>query len=174
MNDNEKKKIVEVDEAYRLYYPDMYGFIYHRTYNRDDAKDLCQDLFFLLYNKFDEITTENKRTWLQGAARNLLSNYFRTRGMADTSDIHDVMEKLAFYNGERETRIIIDLAIDSIEDEEERQLLYLILYDEYTYQQAGNLLNKTERQIRYSFDKIKKVFIQKLKENGIKKFEDIL
>ncbi|HOS40831.1 MAG TPA: sigma factor, partial [Spirochaetota bacterium] len=114
----------EFAEAYNDLYPVVFGAVYSKVGNPEDAQDICQELFVKLYEKLE--TIENRRKWLYGALRLEVMAYYRKK-KPDGVDIDEVFADvgLTFVNGFRDARIVISGAIEhdeNFEDERERAL----------------------------------------------------
>ncbi|MCP4138464.1 MAG: sigma-70 family RNA polymerase sigma factor [bacterium] len=167
----------------RKVYGDYYALLYLKAFkemkSREDAEDLCHNIFIILYNKFEEV--EDYRTWLMGTLKIEILNFYRsnrTKGL-NTIDIDDVLndESLAFENGAREIRIIIEEALDSnsnYKNETERALFELIAFNGLSYELAGEHLGLTKRQAQYSYGNVTKRLIEYLRKKGITSIEDLL
>ncbi|MBN2159822.1 MAG: sigma-70 family RNA polymerase sigma factor [Spirochaetes bacterium] len=171
------------DRAFRKSYSDFYPLIlnalYSRVVNREDAEDICHEIFVNYYRKFDEV--RDARSWLFGAMKFCISNYYRNKegsdpDSVDISNIEDDIH-LAFENGFRDVRIVIHEAIENSEnyrDEEERILFDLIAINNYTYEEAATHLGITKRQAHYRYQQVSRRILEHLKERGITRIEDLL
>jgi len=173
------KKEREFRKSYSDYYPLILNSIYYRVKNREDAEDICHEVFVNYYRKFDEV--RDPRSWLIGAVKFCISNYYRKRegsgaASVDIADMEDDVH-LAFENGLRDIRIIIHDAIEdpgNYHDEKERILFDLIAINHYTYDQAAEHLGMTRRQAAYRYQQVSRRILDHLKERGITKLEDLL
>ena len=169
------KKNEDFTKSYSNYYPLVYSLIYNKINNPDTAEDLCQEVFIRLYNKLDEVIDHRK--WLYGAIRLIVLEHFRK--VKDHVDIDEIFDdkNLAFVNGFRDTRILIQDAFDdpdNFNSPEEKILFELIAVNDYSYKEAGEQLGMTERQSRYRYnlivERLEKYFIKK----GFNSIEDVL
>jgi len=173
------KKEREFRKCYSDFYPMILNALHYRVGNREDAEDICHEIFVSFYRKFDEV--REPRKWLIGAMKYCISNYYRKRSGADgeSVDIHDLEDDvhLAFENGFRDIRIIIHDAIEdsgNYRDEKERILFDLIALNHYTYEQAARHLGLTTRQAVYKYGQVSRRILDHLKERGISRIEDLL
>jgi RNA polymerase sigma factor (sigma-70 family) len=163
-------------EVYSDYYPLVYSIVYSKVGNVDDAKDICQEVFIRLYNKFEDI--KNPRKWLLVTLRYVVLEYYRKKDYKEM-DIENILNDtlLTFVNGFRDTRILIEDAIEDMKnfkDEKEKILFDLIAIYKYTYKETGKYLGLTERQVRYKYSLIVKRLVQYFNRKGIKNLEDLL
>jgi RNA polymerase sigma factor (sigma-70 family) len=173
------KKEREFRKSYSDYYPIILNALCGKVGNMEDAEDICHEIFVSYYQKFDEV--RDARSWLFGAMRFCISNYYRKKQGSDPAsiDIANMEEdaSLAFENGSRDIRIIIQDAIESIEnyrDEKERILFDLIAINRYTYEQAAKHLGLTKRQAVYKYQQVTKRILNHLKDRGITSIEDLI
>ena len=121
----------EFRDAYSNYYPLVYSVLYSKLSRKDDAEDICQEVFIRFLNKFPEI--ENHRQWLMTAIRFEITNYYNKKATAklDGTDIQEIENDLnfAFENGMKDARIIVEEAINNDENyknEKERLIFDLV------------------------------------------------
>lgn len=169
------KKNEKFTESYNNYFPLIYSIVYMKVNDSDSAEDICQEVFMRLYNKMDEV--EDHRKWLYGAIRLVILEHFRKK--KDHVDIDEIFDdkNLAYVNGFRDTRIMIQQALEDMgnfENEDEQILFHLIAVNSYSYKEAGEQIGMTERQARYRYnltvERIEKYFNKK----GISNIEDLL
>jgi len=159
-------------EAYNDYCALILSTLYMRLRSREDAEDICQEVFASCLKKIEEI--QDIRKWLFGALRLEIANYYRKKGMSldGQVDIDDVLNDphLAFENGQREMRLILAEAIgndENFRNEKERALFELIAVFGYTQQEAGRELGLSRRQAGYAYAQIIRRIMNYLKAKGI-------
>lgn len=163
-------------EAYNDLYPVVFSAVYSKVSSMEDAEDLCQEIFLQFYNKMEVI--DNARKWLYGALRLEIMAYYRRR-RPDATDIDDLFDDvgLTFVNGFRDTRIMIQEALEDMgnfEDEREKILFDLIAVRNYTYEEAGAELGFSKRQVRYRYGLIVSRLQEYFRKKGIASLEELL
>ena len=120
----------EFTDVYNLYYPLVFNTVYTKVSIKEDANDICQEIFLILLEKFESV--EDAKRWLLGTMKNILYEYYRKRKKANIdididSDFNDIA--ITFVNGMKETRILLEEAIDNIAlSREESLILEYIAY----------------------------------------------
>lgn len=175
MNQPYNKKDADFTDAYGRYYAVVFGSLYSRTGDFDVAEDMTQEVFIRYYSNMEKAF--NDRAWVLTAVKFVLYEYYRmVKNMPDTfaeaEAFNDV--SLTFVNGFRDTRIIIDRAIDAIEDETDRSIFDLVAVQNYTYEETGFELGLTGRQVKYRYGLIVRSIIEFLNRMGIHSLEDLL
>jgi len=168
-----RKQAEEFSLAYMDYYPAVYSSVLSRIQRREDADDICQEIFIIFFDKFK--TIENKRTWLYGTMKNVLYNYYRKKNMnvASVDDFDDV--GLTFTNGFRDTRILIAEAMEKVEcTEDERIILEMVATYNYTYTHVAEALGLSRRQVEYRYAQVVKRIQDYFGRKGIKDIAQLL
>jgi RNA polymerase sigma factor (sigma-70 family) len=170
--ENKKRKFPEV---YSDYYAIVFSTAYSKIGNRDDAADITQEVFTRLCKKFEEV--DDPRKWLFFAVKNVIKEHRRKSGdaEADIDNMDDV--GMTFVNGFRDARIIIQEAIENMENfgtENGRLLFELIAVCGFTYQEAASELGVSRRQAEYGYGIITARIINYLNKRGIKSVQDLL
>ena len=175
MNKPFDQKDAVFTDAYGRYYAVVFGSLYSRTGDFHSAEDLTQEVFIRFYSKMEDVI--NHRAWLLVTVKNVLFEHYRKvknmpDDIAEAEAFNDV--SLTFVNGFRDTRIIIDRAMESIEDVIDRSLLDLVSVQNYTYEETATELGLTKRQVKYRYGLIVRSILEFLNRQGIHKIEDLL
>ena len=167
------RKLSIFTEAYMAYYPQIFNSILARVGDVDDARDICQEVFIILYEKFDSVN--NVRSWLYGTLKNVVYRYYaaKNRNIDNIDELFD-SAGLAFTNGFRDTRIIINEAIERIGcSDDERIILDLIARHNFSYANVAKILGLT-RQVQYKYGQLVNCILTCLKEKGIIDIAELL
>ncbi len=164
----------EFIDAYLDYYSLVFSSIYTKLGSREDAEDICQEVFVRYYEKIESVT--NTRRWLLSTAKNVLFNYYKKMKpdyVSDPEELDDV--GFTFANGFRDTRIIIKETLDTITDDEiDLMIVDLIAVHNFTYSEVAKIIGLTRRQIEYRYSQLVKKIIDRLKFKGIESIEELL
>lgn len=73
------------EELYTQYRGKVLGYIRARVNNREDAEDLCQDVFVKVFRAADRYDAEKSApgTWIYAVTRNAVIDYFRKNRPAE-------------------------------------------------------------------------------------------
>jgi len=170
---NRVKKFTEI---YSDFYSVVYNGIYAKIRNEDLSGDLAQEVFTRFYEKMDEV--ENPRNWLFGTMRFVLLEHYR-KNSVEHVDIDDIFydENIQYVNGFRETRMILQDAIDAPEnykDERDRIIYELIAIKNYTYEEVAGVMGLTKRQVNYRYRTAVERIVDYLKKKGVNNLEELL
>jgi len=163
-------------EDFTAHYSALFSAVHSRIGNFQEAEDICQEVFLRLYRKYDEV--EDPRRWLYGAMRIVMLDYFKAKGRSDI-DVDSILDdaSLAYVNGFRDTRLLLQEAMEAIyTDEGEREwvLFNLIAIHGFSLVQAGRHLKISYKQVRYGYEKAMKKLLAHLNARGIRSLEDLL
>ena len=163
-------------EMYSDFFPLVYGAVYSKLGNVDDAGDITQEVFARFYDRMGEV--ENPRRWLFNAMRYVVKEYYCARKGVEIS-IEEVFEDmgLVFVNGLREARLIIQEALEDMENfrgERERILFDLIAVNCFTFMETGRQLGMSGKGVRRRYRLIVRRLIEYLNRKGIRNLEDLL
>jgi RNA polymerase sigma-70 factor, ECF subfamily len=164
------------NEAYNNCYSVLFGSVYARIGSFDEAEDILQELFIIMYRKIETIS--NPRAWLYGALRLVMFDYYRAKGKYD-KEIEAMVDdaSMAYVNGFREARMVIQEVLDSEElflTETNRSVFELVAMQDYSFADVARDLGLTYRQVQYAFKTTSARIIAALKSKGISKLEDLL
>ncbi len=170
------KNIRLFTEIYKQNYTAVFGAAYARLHDVDAAKDICQEVFIRFYSKMNEEI--NPRQWLYSAVRYVVLEYLRKNNHGE-EDIIDLDDSIAhsFVNGYRESRIIIEEALNDIAifgDDLTKTLYDLVAVYHYTYKEAGERIGISERQAKYRYQQTVHRLVDHLRTKGIRGLEDLL
>ncbi len=173
----EKAKRDEYVTVYGEYYNIVFNTVFTKVGNESDTSDICQEIFLLLYEKFEEI--ENYKKWLLGTLRNVTMRYYEQKSKKSTSTMEpeDPFEdiSLTFVNGMRDARMVISDIIENLEiEKEERLILDYVAFSNYSYSNVGEILGLSKKQVYLRYTKVVKLIMAELKKAGINKIEDLL
>ena len=145
--------LLKSDQIYREYYPKVYQYLVNRMGNVHDAEDMAQTVFVKVFTKLDTFDAEKSSlsTWIFNITRNSLIDHQRSM----TLRIHDeIPETLADDSPDMLDGLIMEQEQESLADalekltREERDLIVLHYYNEYTLLEIADLMRRPYGQIK--------------------------
>lgn len=169
-------KLKDFSAIYSDFYPVIYNDIYAQVRDIDISSDLAQEVFTRLLESIDRV--DNSRAWLLGAMKMVLFEYYR-KIRQDVLNIDDFFDdvNMRYVNGFRDTRIIIQEALDApanYGDEKSRIIFDLVALKDYTFKETAEQTGLSERQVRYRYNMVSKNIIDHLRSRGIVNLEELL
>jgi len=164
-------------EDYKKYYPKIMKILILKTGHREDAEDICQEIFYTYYKNMDKV--ENTRLWLNGVLRYYLRSYYRSRNemILDIDMTELIDQKPAFASSENEVKVVISEYIchkNNFRNDKERKAFTLIMQKGYSHTAAAQRLGLTIRQISYNFHQTIRRIRYNLQYLGLYSVDDII
>lgn len=161
----------DAEEFYNRYYLPLVKYLCALTGDLQISEDIAEDTFlkvFVSYEKYDGKCSTF--SFLCTVGKNLYIDYLRKeKRKQNLSD--DEISKLSdketsFENIEqREMWEKMLIYLDEMQDIQ-RDIFIMRVYEELSYAEIGNILDKSENYVRVNFYRAKNKLIQKLKEDG--------
>ena len=108
------------EELYTQYRGKVLGYIRARVNNREDAEDLCQDVFVKVFRAADRYDAEKSApgTWIYAVTRNAVIDYFRKNRPAEELP-EDLMDDALPEDAVMQTALLDELAaaLEQLPDE---------------------------------------------------------
>lgn len=171
-----KNGISDFIDIYLDYYAVVFGTIYSWLRNKEDAEDICHEVFLRFYEKMDNLEDINIRSWLLVTAKNIMLNFINKKKPANISELKDFDESCATHNnGHKDTQILINNALDSIAcNEIDRNIIELIAVNNFTYKETACLTGLSRRQVEYRYTQLVKKLLDYLQAMGIYTLGELL
>ena len=144
---------LDTDKIYKEFYPKVYQYLVNRMGNIQDAEDMAQTVFLKVYTKLDTFCAEKSSlsTWIFNITRNTLIDHHRSM----TLRFHEeLLETLADEGPDMLDNLIMAQELDRLADAlekltgEERGLIILHYYNEYTLLKVAQLMRRPYGQIK--------------------------
>ncbi len=141
-------------EIVRNYRDGLTLFLNGIVNNIDVAEDLMEETFFKLITKKPKFNAKYSfKTWLYTIGRNVAIDYLRYNSKQVNAsfdevenNVHDEYDLEKLYIGE-ERKVAVHRALKKLNDEY-RQVLWLIYFEEMTTSEAASVMKKNSRQMR--------------------------
>ena len=157
-------ELLDTDKIYKEFYPKVYQYLVNRMGSVHDAEDMAQTVFLKVYTKLDtfDATKSSLSTWIFNITRNSLIDNQRSMSLR----IHEeIPENLADAGPDMLDNLIMEQEqerlVDALEKltREERDLIVLHYYNDYTLLKVAELMRRPYGQIKRLHTKA----LQKLK-----------
>jgi RNA polymerase sigma-70 factor (family 1) len=141
------------DQIYLNYWSDLYSFARKRANSEDDAKDILQDLFLVIWTKRESLNiTVSLKSYLYTVLRHRIINYYNSnRTEAEYIDILRRMESFSLDTEqqitENEINIIIDKSLDKMPSKM-REIFELSRYKGLSAKEIASQLQLSEQTVR--------------------------
>lgn len=135
------------------FYPKVYQYLVNRLGNIEDAEDMAQTVFLKIYTKLDtfDASKSSLSTWIFNITRNTLIDHQRSM----TLRLHDeIPETVAAEDIDMLDNLIMEQEQEQLADalekltREERDLIILHYYNEYTLLKVAELMRRPYGQIK--------------------------
>lgn len=135
------------------FYPKVYQYLVNRLGNIEDAEDMAQTVFLKIYTKLDtfDASKSSLSTWIFNITRNTLIDHQRSM----TLRLHDeIPETVAAEGIDMLDNLIMEQEQEQLADalekltREERDLIILHYYNEYTLLKVAELMRRPYGQIK--------------------------
>jgi RNA polymerase sigma-70 factor (ECF subfamily) len=144
-------------EAYDLYVDDIYRFVYFKTGNEDDARDLTSEVFLKVWNYAQSKGLDGSkslRAFIYKTARNSVIDYYRKlkEGRVDIGEENENSFPDEKQNLEEDMAIADDIALikenlTKLKDEY-REVILMRFVDELSFSEIADITGKTIGNIR--------------------------
>lgn len=151
-------------ELGKLYYRQLYGFIWRRIGDKDSVEDLLQDLFLNIWrlrNNLDE--KRSVKPYLFAAANNLIKNYLKSRSLKEKRISELLPDDLGTdSHGEKELYNYLDDVLSGIP--ENQKIVFLMnKFEGFKYSEIAEMLNISEKTVESRMSKILKTLRDKFR-----------
>jgi len=173
------KKVANKDEEafkelYEATYKKVYFYLYRLFQDKNTAEDVLVDTYTEVWKNAKKFRGDAKPTsWIIGIARNLAMNELKNRYDYDDIDEHLEIPSNGMMPNLVETtdrKRLLEKALSSL-SMKHREILHLVFYQEFSYQEISKLLNipinTVKTRVFYAKDALKKI----LNNMGVKKDE---
>lgn len=144
--------VTEYNSCVDKYLKMVYRISFHYFGNREDAKDVSQDVFLKLYSHNTKFESEEElKAWLIRVTTNTCHSYFRNpfrkrKTEIDEKEIENIVGSSSSEQEIINRKVVMD-AVMSL-PERYRIVVYLYYYEEYSICQISNTLNIKETTIQ--------------------------
>lgn len=141
-----KKDEAAFSQLYNLYFPKIYGYIYRRIGNHEDAEDLTAQVFLKAFDKLDSFTYKGYSfsSWIFRIATNGLTDHYRKKGRRKDVNLDDIGEPVADTDLNAQTdreyqRVQVNIVLGRLSDKYQK-VLTLKFYGQMEYEEIAQTL----------------------------------
>ena len=164
---------VAFEELVELYEDELSRFVYSICRDRNDTKQLVIETFGQLAVSGKKFSGESSlKTYLFTIGKNLAFKYMKMRGREKHISFEEVIEPLIDKNEDPYNYIVQDDIRRQLQDamlelkEVHRVVLVLLYFEDMSYLEAGQAMNKTKKQIKSLTHRAKLALKKKLEDSG--------
>ena len=157
MLEEAKQDTAQFAPLYERYLPRIYGYCLRRTENREEAEDLCSQVFIRAIQGVHTYKGGMVSAWLFRIAHNVVANHYRSKRKTISIEQVDLPSEIHVGNdleAEEDQRILAEIIHKLPEDK--RNLLALMLDGGLTSDEVGEVLGKSAGAVRVEFHRIVK------------------
>jgi RNA polymerase sigma-70 factor (ECF subfamily) len=147
-----KGEIASFDALFVRYYPLVLQFILGFVKNREDARDLSQDIFLKIWLQREKLTeVENLHNYLFQMAKNVVFDFFRKEiatGPMETAPKITIEEEASLdaYVEARDLEMLIDAAVERM-PEQRRKVFHMSRYEGLSNDEIAQQLEISKRTV---------------------------
>ncbi len=150
-------------QLYSLYYARIFRFIYYLVYDHELAKDLTQTCFLKTWKSLPGFSLKKGtlQAFIFAVARNLVVDYQRKKKELTLDVVADVPSRediLKAYSSKEQTQVLYTVLLRL--KKFEKQLIVLRYFEELSFKEIAQVVNRDERVIRVRVHRI----LRKLKQ----------
>ena len=166
IKDCQKGQLENFAPLYDKYISKIYAFLFSRTSSKEVSEDLCSQTFLKAMRSISAFTAEDKHfsAWLYKIARNNLIDYYRSS--KDTLDIDSFWTLASDQKIEDETdkRLKLEKIKQYLSalDEEQKEIVILKVWDELSYKEISEIMEKSVDNCKVIFSRSLKKIKQKM------------
>jgi RNA polymerase sigma factor (sigma-70 family) len=131
----------QFSEFHETHFSAIFAYALRRTVNRDDACDLCAEVFLVAWRRFGDIPSgQQGRLWLFGVARRTLGNHRRAGQRQTLLAAKIARQRVSVADTDSSSPDdALAVALGQLRDDD-RELLTLIAWDELSPQEAAAVI----------------------------------
>lgn len=146
-----------------LYKNRAFSFVFVHIKNREDAKDIVQEVFIKLYENLGKID-ENRKffSYFYKMVQNSLFSFYRKKRNEKLSNDPDLMEVAQSWNNDSlsmDEKLFLMNALDSLQPDE-KNLVILRFFEGMNDSEVSELTGLTEQNVRVKMHRARKKLLR--------------
>ncbi|MGB0915814.1 MAG: RNA polymerase sigma factor [Crocinitomicaceae bacterium] len=147
----------EYNSAINEHSDNLFGYAIKFLRNREDAKDIVQDVFEKLWINRKKVEVAKAKSWMFTTAHNSMINLSNKKGRLHLSDEMKNFDKGTINPNSFESNQVVERAV-SILPPVQKSVILLRDLEGYSYKEIGDILNLNDSQVKvYLFRARKKI-----------------
>jgi len=135
----------------------LFGYAIKFLRNREDAKDIVQDVFEKLWQNRKNVEVSKAKSWMFTTAHNTMINFSNKKGRIYLTDEMQAFDKGIAPVNSFESNQVVDRAV-SILPPIQKSVILLRDLEGYSYREIGSILELSDAQVKvYLFRARKKI-----------------
>ncbi len=131
----------------------LFRFACKCTGNEEDARDVVQNSFEVLWKKREDVTVEKAKAYLFQVAYNQSVDNYRKQSRVIYKE--EIVHDGSYTHGQAGLKKVLDRALDRL-DEQARALVLLKDYEGYRYEEIAQITGLTETQVKVYLHRARK------------------
>lgn len=156
---------MEFEEVYKLYFKDVYTFLYGLSQNKAVAEDITQDTFLKAIKNIDTFDgRKDIKAWLFTIARNTYYTEYNRQKIFSTYDLEDNVDGKAdiLDNLILKEQSVLILKILHNMSEPYKEVFMLRFFGSLSYNKISLIFAKTESWARVTYYRAKKQILEQM------------
>jgi RNA polymerase sigma-70 factor, ECF subfamily len=169
------KKWNSLEDLYKLYYTEIFYYLFQRVRNKELAQDLAQDTFLKAFNGLETFEGKSSiKTWLYSIAHHTFINWYRKETKYHFHSIEEAvpLEQTVYLDPEfslqkkQKTQLLLQMISEL--KEEFQHVLILREFQDLTYDEIAEILDWKLSKVKTNLHRAKLELRKRLvkKEDG--------
>jgi len=137
----------------------LFRFAWKCTGNEEDARDITQSSFEVLWQKKDSVLPEKAKPFLFQVAYNQSVDMYRKKGRIQYQE--ELRQEDSYHPSNPDLKRVLDRALAQL-DEQARALVLLKDYEGYSYDEIAGIMSLSESQVKVYLHRARKTLKQYL------------
>jgi len=125
----------------------LYRYAFHFMRNKEDAKDIVQDVFEKLWINRKKIELERVKSWLYRCAHNAMVNFLNKRSRTRYMDSQSLPEKPTLPDSHFESMQLVERVVNILPPIQ-KSIILLRDIEGYSYDDIGQILDLSPSQVK--------------------------
>lgn len=159
-----------IEKIYRLYFKDIYLYLFALSRNKEVAEEITQETFFKAMKSLKRFRGDcDIRVWLCQIAKNSYYTYCAKRKRFDITEIkEDLLDSRVQLEKDYINKEQVEQVRRILENmkETDREVFRLRVFAELSFREIGNLFGKNENWGRVTFHRARLKIMKEMEEKG--------